>query len=223
MLAAMASKEEIIAFQDRLKANFSHRGVVGGRLLKWTMDCEIVAGEAFCDKFYGHRLLTDAFLEFFAETLEEQFKVNKHGWPQNVPNYANCLMMYLIIYRSVRVTELLSLNGYTLKAYAAQRTIKEQLWILCAAANHMASFAELFGWEGIGDGSWTDEQKKQIFYKRIVIEKDIREQICGKRSDLSEETQGQLLNWERMFNQEVHRGLLSLFRASHRLLVEKHY
>ena len=46
----MATKEQIIEFQRRLEATFSHNGVVGGRLLMGAMDQENAAGAAFVEK-----------------------------------------------------------------------------------------------------------------------------------------------------------------------------
>jgi hypothetical protein len=220
----MATKEDILEFQRRLEAAFSHNDIVGGRLLVDTMNQEDATGAAFVKKYHGHRVLTDSFLEFYAETIEAQYFLNKKiGWPQDKPHYVQCLLMFLTVFRSIRASELLSVHGYSLRAYAMQRSIKEQLWILCGAANQMASFDELFGWKGIGAGNWSEEDKERLFKKRLKVESVVREQIGGKLSGLSEKTREQLLFWERTFNIEVHRGLFSLFRASHRLFVEKNY
>lgn len=73
-----ATKEETIAFQDKLKAKFEHEGVVGGRrLMPILRDEERIGGE-FWDKWYGHRVLTDSFLDFCVQTFEKQCIINNN-------------------------------------------------------------------------------------------------------------------------------------------------
>jgi hypothetical protein len=57
-------------WQQRLEDNFSYRGVVGGRLLPLVMKQEQLCGAQFIRTFHGHRILTDSFLDFFAQTLD---------------------------------------------------------------------------------------------------------------------------------------------------------
>jgi hypothetical protein len=139
----------------------------------------------------------------------------------NVPFYAACLIMYLIVYRSIRSSEVLSANGYSLAAYAVQRGVKDQLMVLSAAANGFMHFDELSGWKGLGGGDWTEEQKAVVIKQRQKSESKIKQRIMGKKSGLSAETQQQLDNWDRLFNWEVHRALFSQARAAQRLLVER--
>jgi hypothetical protein len=105
--------EKTRAWQERLENNFSYEGEVGGKLLAKTMAAEQRIGALFVDKFYGHRVLTDSFLEFFTETLDEQAGFSQqHGRPQEEPYYVTCLMMYLTMYRNVRAAEILCVQGY---------------------------------------------------------------------------------------------------------------
>jgi hypothetical protein len=55
----------------------------------------------------------------------------------------------------------------------------------------------------------------------MKIEDKIVRNIIGKDSGLTAESQDALVQWNRLFNWEAHRGLLTLFRASHRVLVQK--
>lgn len=213
---------KIKVWQNNLLATFSQNGAPGGKYLASTIDAEQKVGGAFMDKWYGHRVLTDGFMDFFGETLQAQWTFNNtKGWPQNLKYYAPCLIMYLVLYRSIRSSEVLSANGYSLPAYAVQRGIKDQLMIAGAMANAMAHFDELLGSKGLSGGNWTDEQKAQMIKNRQKIESKIRERIIGKKSDLSIETQKQLENWDRLFNWEVHRALFSQARAGQQLLLER--
>jgi hypothetical protein len=213
---------KIREWQQKLEATFSHGGVVGGKYLANAIAAEQETGSWFMEKFLGHRVLTDSFMEFFGETLHGQWTFNNSkGWPQNVSFYAPCLIMYVIVYRSIRSSEVLAANGYSLAAYAVQRGIKDQLMLLCAAANGFAHFDELSGWKGLGGGAWTEEQKAQAIKERQKSESKIKQRIMGKKSDLTVESQKQLENWDRLFNWEVHRALFSQTRAAQKLLLER--
>jgi hypothetical protein len=214
--------EKIKEWQNKLLAVFSLNGAPGGRFLAGAIAEEQKTGAEFMGKWYGHRILTDSFMDFFGEALYLQWTYNNSkGWPQKSPHYAPCLILYLTVYRSIRSSEVLSSNGYALPAYAFQRTIKDQLMVLGAAANGMADFDELFGWKGMGGQDWNDMQKAQLIKNRQKVDSKIREKIIGKKSGLGTETQIELEKWDRLFNQEAHRSLLSYFLASQRLFVDR--
>ena len=216
-------KAEIKKWQDSLFDAFSYGDVLGGKYLAPVMDVEPQVGAAFVEKYYGHRVLTDAFLDFFGETLWKQFDVNKqNGWPQDRPYYVTCLMMFLTMFHSCRAAELVSVKGgYPLQGYIIQRSLKDQAFAMCAAANGTDTFARLFGWEGASASPWSKEQYAQVIKKRMQIEDKIVRNLIGKDSGLSNEAQTELLLWNRMFNWEAHRGLLTMFRLSHKLLEGK--
>ncbi len=214
---------EIKRRQDLLFDAFRHEGILGGRYLGPTMDREKEIGDVFVQKYYGHRILADSFLDFFGATLVEQIELNnKVGWPNRDAYYATCLIMFLTMFRAARASEVLSVNSYTLQGYVLQRTIKDQVFILCAAASGLASFGRLFGWEGLPEGNWSEEQQKQVVKNRRKIETEIKDQIIGKKSGLKDGTIKLLEKLDWMFNVEAHRGLYSLFRESHNVIVDKH-
>jgi len=217
------SAAKIKEWQDSLFAEFTHDGVLGGKYLGPVMDTEPQVGAAFVDKYYGHRVLTDSFMDFFGETIWKQAEYNnKNGWPQDRPYYVTCLLMYLTMFRSFRSGELLALQGgYPLQGYVIQRSIKDQALALCAAANKIETFGRLFGWDGMGGDPWSKDQYGEVIKNRMKVEDKIVRNIVGKSSDLTQETQDQLTSWNRLFNWEAHRGLFTLFRASHRVLVDK--
>jgi hypothetical protein len=208
-------RRQIIKWQKQLHDTFDHKGVLGGKFLSPTMELEDLAGAHFIKRFHGHRLLTDAFLDLYAETMQKQLQFhNQCGWPTNEPHYAISFLMYVTMFRAVRATELLSVKGYPLQGYALQRSIKDQVLILCAAANNIMSFGQMFGWEGsTTDAPFTPEDAKTMAQKRMKSERYIRSMIIGKKSGLSPEAQAELLHWEQLFNFETHRGLFTLFQA----------
>lgn len=212
---------EIKQFQKRLDDAFSYKEILGGRFLLPAIDMEREVGEQFVHKYYGHRKLTDSFLDFFGETLSSQADYNyKFGWPTE-KYYVTCLMMFVTMFRSTRSAELLSTNAYPMQGYAVMRSVRDQAWVLCAAASGMATFGELFGWEGANGEILSAEDQERVVGNRRKIEGFIRAQLIGKRSGLSEEAQFELLRWDRMFNQEAHRGLFTLFRSSQNLMDSK--
>ncbi|MDB5578488.1 MAG: hypothetical protein JWR80_3664, partial [Bradyrhizobium sp.] len=121
--------------------------MIGGYYLADVMRQEEGTAAAFLQKFYGHRVLTDSLLEFFALTLDEQRQYCLYkGWPKDEPEYPRCLLMYLTLFRTLRATEVLSTNGYAMPAYALQRSLTDQIFILWAAATKISTFDVLFGY-----------------------------------------------------------------------------
>ncbi len=169
------SDDKIKQWQDSLFAAFSYKGVLGGQYLGPVMDIEPNVGKAFHDKYYGHRVLTDSFMDFLGETIWKQGEFNnRSGWPQDREYYTMCLMMFLTVFRSFRAAELLSLHGgYPLQAYIIQRSLKDQ--------------------------------------------------VFAQDSGVSDEAQQELIQWNRLFNWEAHRGLLTMFRASKRVMDAKKF
>jgi hypothetical protein len=216
-----ARTEEIKRRQRLLFDAFRHNGVTGGRYFAPVIDAENAIGAKFIDTYYGHRLLTDCFLDFFGGTLLKQIELNnKVGWPKEDEYYATCLLMFLTIFRSIRASDLASVHAYPLQGYIIQRSIKDQAFVLCAAASGIARFGALFGWEGLPEGEKLEDHQELIIKNRRKIEGKIKDRLIGVKSDLKPETRKLLLNLDQMFNLEAHRGLLSLFSESHSVMVE---
>jgi len=216
-----AKNEEIKRRQQLLFDAFRHNEVLGGRYLAAVVDAERVIGAKFVDTYYGYRMLTDSFLDFFGGTLLKQIELNnKVGWPNEEKNYATCLMMFLTIFRSIRAADIASLQAYPLQGYIIQRSIKDQAFVLCAAASGIAGYGALFGWEGLPQGETPEDHQELIHRNRRKIEGKIKDRLIGVKSGLKPETSTLLLKLDQMFNIEAHRGLFSLFRESHKVLVE---
>jgi hypothetical protein len=216
-----AKTEEIKKRQQLLFDAFRHNDMLGGRYLAPVVDLESEIGAKLSDTYYGHRILTDSFLDFFGGTLLQQIELNnKVGWPNEEQNYATCLMMYLTIFRSIRASDIASVHAYPLQGYIIQRSIKDQAFVLCAAASGIAGFGRLFGWEGLPEGQTLEARQDLVIKNRRKVEGMIKDRLIGRRSDLKPETIKLLLKFDQMFNIEAHRGLFSLFRESHKLMVE---
>jgi hypothetical protein len=225
MEVGMATDEAIKKWLESLFAAFSHEGVLGGKYLGPVMDAEPKVGAAFNDKYYGFRVLTDSFMDFFGETIWKQGEYgNTNGWPQDRRYYVMCLIMYVTMFRSFRASELLALQGgYPLSSYIILRSVKDQAFALAGAANKIANFPTLFGWEGFGGEPWTKEQYGRVIKNRMTIEGKIVRHLIGAQSGLSQASQDELMQWNRMFNFEAHRGLFTMFRASRKVIDSKKF
>ena len=187
------------------------------------MDLEPNMGAAFNDKYYGHRVLADSFMDFFGETIWKQAEFNNNkGWPQDREYYVTCLLMFLTMFRSFRSGELLALQGgYPLQGYIIQRSLKDQALALCAAANGIASFGKLFGWEGMGGGEWSKENYGDVIKNRMKIEDKIVRNIIGKNSGLTADLRTRSFSGIDCSTGKRIEAYSILFRASHRVLVQK--
>ena len=178
------SKKGIAQWLDRLHDAFDHNGILGGKFLFLTTQLEEAVGQLFVQKYHGHRVLTDAFLDFFAESIQTQLAYHSQaGWPPNEPKYAFTFLMYLTMFRTVRATEVLSVHGYPLQGYALQRSIKDQIFILCAVARNMIGFEKIFGLPEGEDtfGGTEDEIGRKMAATRMKTEHKIRSVIIGRR------------------------------------------
>jgi hypothetical protein len=217
----VAKTEEIKKRQQLLFDAFRHNEVLGGRYFVPVVDAERAIGAKFVDTYYGHRVLTDSFLDFFGGTLLKQIELNnKVGWPNEEENYATFLIMFLTIFRSIRASDIASTQAYPLQGYIIQRSIKDQAYVLCAAASGIASFGALFGWEDLPQGEAPEAHQELTIRNRRKIEGKIKDRLIGVKSELKPDTSRLLLKLDQMFNIEAHRGLFSLFRESHKVLVE---
>ncbi|MGA3304986.1 MAG: hypothetical protein ABSC26_03150 [Stellaceae bacterium] len=64
------SDRDVGKWQRRLEENFSYGGVVGGRFLPIIETQEHASGDHFIQKFLGHRVLLDSFMDFFCSDLD---------------------------------------------------------------------------------------------------------------------------------------------------------
>lgn len=216
----MGRKEEIAAWQKRLEDNFSHHDVVGGSLLPTIMEMERACGKQYVHGYKGHRVLADAFLDFFAITLNDvAVRVTNHGWPKAMPYYSTCLASFLTLFRSMRAAEMVAVSGYALDGYALLRNAKEQSLCLGAIAAGLSSFPALLGVKGMPTGrQWTPAEHDQALRKRETEENRIRSHMVGKDSGLATDQIEELKHWERLFNYQVHGSRFTFVQASEWLI-----
>lgn len=212
----MGRKEDIAAWQQRLDENFSHNDVVGGHLLPAIMGLEDVCGQQYVYTYKGHRILTDAFLDFFALTLADVAgKAKNQGWPKNMPYYSTCIASFLTLFRSIRAAEKIAVSGYALDGYALLRNAKEQALCLGAIAAGRSSFPAWLGLQGMPTGgAWGPAEHEKALRNREAEENRVRRETIGKDSGLAPDQIEELRHWDRLFNYQVHGSRFTFVQAS---------
>jgi hypothetical protein len=211
-------------WQQRLEDNFSYRGVVGGRLLPLVMEQERLCGAQFIRTFHGHRILTDSFLDFFAQTLDSTAALRYQiGWPQDTPYYVPCLLAFVTQFRGMRAAEILSVNGYPLDGYALQRNLKDQAIFIGSVVSGISSFPALYGLKRTAGSKqpWSKEDHERVFRDRLDEETRVLDHTIGKRSGLAEEHINALGHWNRLFNVQVHGARLASMREADAWVMNK--
>ena len=110
-------------WQKRIQTAFASEGTaVGERYLLNLLQNEKSIGVEYQLKFQGHRLLTEAFFDFFAETLTIVVgRVSSEGWPEQRENYALYVLAFVTLFRTGRAADILAVSGYRLGGYAHLR------------------------------------------------------------------------------------------------------
>jgi hypothetical protein len=171
-------------WQKTLEDNFSYNGLIGGRILPSTMEQERICGAYFVQKFRGHRVLADSFLDFFGITVRSAGEGHiKHGWPAH-PYYRICVVEFVTQFRGIRAAELLSVNGYPLDGYSLQRNLKDQALFLGAIVGGISSFPALYGLNESTVTPWSKKDQQAALRRRRDEEKRILNQMIGKNSGL---------------------------------------
>ena len=202
-------------WQKRLEKYFSVNGTVGGRLID-VFDQETAYGQYVNSKFYGQRVLMDAFFSFFVETLNLAANfVSVRGWPKEYPSYGVALLYYITVFRSFRATDVLWVKGYPLDGYALLRDLKDRAIFLGALVHGITSIPKLFGAKNFRPGikSITDDEFNKILKELKSEEHRILDKMIRKKSGLPPDVQTELQTWESLFNAEVHGSKLTLARG----------
>lgn len=199
-------REEIDRWQRRLEEVFSYQGTIGGRWLPIIFDLEKECGNDAIFSYRGYRVLSDSFMDFFADTLAKATdQIQTSGQPNEMPYYAPCLATFLTVFRGVRASEILATSGYPLYGYALQRDLKDQALALGAIANGLMSFPMFLGYHGLPDDrNWTDEERLIVYRNRMKAERIIKQTMIGEKSGLPSEHIKELAFWNRLFHLQVH-------------------
>lgn len=216
------TNDEIKAWEDELTAMFAVGGIVGGDLFPGILEGERIVGADFAREYAGHTKAMDSLFDFLAVTLTLLTRfMHEHGWPAH-KHYAVMYLMYLTLFRTFRAADVLAKNGYFNHGYSILRSVKDQAFAIAAVANKLTSATEIFGWTE-GDGTITagNVDMERIVKTRMKAEKEAEDFLYGQKSELSEDHQGELLMWSRMFNWQAHRGMMTYSDEMGRMLEGK--
>lgn len=199
------------SWQDRLTNTFAVRGVVGNRHLPAIFELEDTSGAWFVETFKGHRVLKDAFMDFYADTVMTCFDaIRLHGYPADSLWYGFLLQNHRTLFMSHRTAECLALKGYWFDAFALLRNVFQQTLRFAAIANGFSNFARSEGIEDIQAAvPWSDREFQRVHRARLAEEVRIERWAFGEQSDLSDRAKQQLDKLRKLFNRQVHGFRLS--------------
>ena len=195
-------------FQKRLKEISVYNGVPYGRVYN-LFDAEGQHAQK-CLQYKGYLALSDAFKSFFLETIESINKVFSTKPYPNIPeNYLLFAPHIVNDFRIICGSERLAIKGYPFQACVLLRNAFDNLVLISAALQNIIDFASI---EGVKAGLKANlaESKR----RRINTEFEVRKQMTGAESGLSEKTICQLSKINESFDLEVHGGLLSLTEST---------
>lgn len=187
-------------WQRRLEKTFARHGLIGERVLS-IVEAEKECARRFVRKFVGHRVLTDSFQDFYVETLELSNEwLQGHEPPGPYGNYLFTVLVYVVIFRSLRAAENLSMCGYPLDGFALLRDLKDRALLLGAVAAGLTSVAALW-------------MRPNTVLAEKTLERRVLDHMVGKKSGLDEHVQTELREWAELFHSEVHGSQLTLTLA----------
>jgi hypothetical protein len=182
-------------WQTRLERTFSGERVVP------IVEAERECARRFVEKFIGHRVITDSFLDFYVETLElaNEWQGGRQP-PGPYGNYLYTMLVYVVNFRTLRAAENLSLCGYPLDAFALLRDLKDRALFLGAIAAGRTSVAALW-------------MRPNTVQAHKAMERRLLDQMVGKESGLDDQVQKEIKQWAELFHLEVHGSQLTRTRA----------
>jgi hypothetical protein len=197
---------DVGSWQRRLTQTFFANGVIAAEWMPTILDMEDHCGFWFVDRFKGHRILKDCFVDFYATTVAAAANdVRQRGWPSDRQWYGFVLQGYRTLLLSHRTADCLVLKGYWYDGFALLRNIWEQTMRYSAAANSISTYSKIEGIEDYpGSSPLTDEGYERIHRARVKEERRIERWAFGVDSGLSATSMIELSRLKKMFNRQVH-------------------
>lgn len=198
------TKEE---FQKRLDAISEYNGRPYGRAYR-LFDAEDKHSKK-CIKYKGYLALSDAFKCLFLETVE---LLNTECPPKAYLSLSESYALFVpgIVYNFISLcgAERLAIKGYPYHACTLLRNTFDNLVLASAALQKITDFASI---EGIQAGKRFNARASKKLRKDTEFE--VRKNMTGAHSGLSQTTIDQLAKLDTLFDYEVHGGRLSLTDA----------
>jgi hypothetical protein len=201
-------KKEIQKFIKRLEDISFYEGIRFGRAYKLFNAEEIHADK--CMQYNGYLHLSDAFKCYFLETIENyNLMILKDNCPLLSDNYLIFIPHITNDFRILCGSERIAIKGYPFQACTLLRNAFDNLVLLSAALQNITDFASI---EGVKAGTKYDFKESKIHRKDTEFE--VRKQMTGFNSGLSQETLSELTKIDIAFDLEVHGGHLSLTQSN---------
>lgn len=156
----------------------------------------------------GQRTFFHCFNEFYLETLQTvSVTIASKISSPSTSRYAHFLLFHVDQFKSMRCSEILFLKGYPYQGYALLRNVLEESIFMSAMLQGMTTVEKIEGIDGHLDGQPLDE--KTIRNNRKNEQRKIISLMMGPKSGMSQDTIAKLLNWEMLFDKEIHGSRLS--------------
>ena len=190
-------------FLKRLDAISRYKGRLYGRVFSLFVAEDLHFEK--CIQYKGYLKLSDAFKNFFLESIEY---LNKNSMPKAFSSLSESYFIFIpgFIYnfKTLCGAERLALKGYPYQACTLLRNVFDNLVLISAAMLKFTDFASI---EGIQAGKIYDPNANKKLRKKT--EREIREKMTGKNSGLSQATCDELSKLDMLFDIEVHGGRMS--------------
>jgi hypothetical protein len=194
-------------FEKRLEAISNDGGISYGRA--YLLFDKEEAHSQTCLQYKGFLALTDAFKCIFLETVE---LLNSECLPKISDPLSEFYALFIPrlthSFKSLCGSERLAIKGYPYQAYTILRNTFDNLVLSSAALQGMTDFYSI---EGIEDGKEFDLQSSKKLRKDTEFE--VRRMMTGSKSGLQQVTIEELVEWDALFDYEVHGARLSLADA----------
>lgn len=160
-------------------------------------------------QYKGYLALSDAFKCFFLETVE---LVNIEFRPKITAPLSEFYALFVPrlshSFQSLCGAERVAIRGYPYHGYTLLRNVFDNL-VLAAAA--LQKFSDFYSIEGIEPGKPFDPDVVRKLRK--ATEFAVRRKMTGDQSGLSQQTLGELAQWDALFDYETHGARLSRAQA----------
>lgn len=196
---------DIAQWQKRLEETFGNGRMVRPELVP-VLEAEVAYGDFVRHWFHGYSVLMDSFQAFLLMTLKlADVHYQAAVQPPPFEWYRPQMMEYVAIFRAIRSAEILLRHGYSFRAFALLRDVKDQVLVLAAIGNRMTTLKEAQGLDAPMTGqSPSAFDIRTITNRRKKADQRIRSLMIGDKSDLGDSFVEELQSWESCFHLEVH-------------------
>jgi hypothetical protein len=206
-------KLSIDAYHSRLREYFTHNKILGGNMLP-LFDEESRIGNGFWQEFRGHGDLCESSQSFALETLRLITSETILAGNQLNDSYQHVFVDFLMLFRRLRASNILSLNGYFGPGYSLLRDIADKSIQLSALGQDLVTYKDLMGIRDDDNPNGDRTELTNRFRRqRKNVDRSLAEQFYERKSGLGIEDEWELARWRDLFDRETHGSYLSASTA----------